>query len=156
MKYQKPLTAVLLTFVLVSIGFAMGRAYEARRSGPQSEASTPVLPPDGTALLYFHKPVRCQTCNTIERLAKQTIDTHFTDALAEGRLHWRVYNIKDFDALAREVNVSSSHLVLARIEDGQIVESQVLNEAWTLYSKPEQFEQFITSILQAALNQEPA
>ncbi|MFP4354613.1 MAG: hypothetical protein ACLFUJ_05770 [Phycisphaerae bacterium] len=54
----------------------------------------------------------------------------------------------------RQVGVSSSHIVLVRIEDGLIVESRVLNEAWTLYNKPEQYSQFLRSVIDASLQAE--
>ncbi len=155
--FCKLLTAGLLAFALVSLGFALGRAHESARAGGAGDSDGPGrLPEDGAAVIYFHKPVRCATCNSIERQTRNAIETHFSDALSDGRLHWRVYSLADRPALAERLGVASSHVVLARISGGRIVEHRILTEAWRLYDKPEPFENFLRTVIDAALEPGPA
>jgi hypothetical protein len=155
--FRKRLTAGLLIFALVSLGFALGRAHEsARNAGADDSPGLEALPQDGAAVIYFHKPVRCATCNSIQRQTRNAIDTHFADALAGGRLHWRVYSLADRPALAKRLGVASSHVVLARIVEGRIVEHRILTEAWRLYDKPRQFESFLRAVIGPAVEPDPA
>ena len=41
---------------------------------------------------YFHGNIRCYTCHTMEKYSREAIETRFKDALASGKLEFKVVN----------------------------------------------------------------
>ena len=84
---------VLLCFVLISIGFALGKEVTHRRIAATSASTSAPRPAEaGTriAVYYMHMTLRCVSCNTIERMAHDLVQTEFADALSDGRVEWAV------------------------------------------------------------------
>ncbi|MDD2999508.1 MAG: hypothetical protein PHV05_10650, partial [Candidatus Riflebacteria bacterium] len=91
-KYKKLLTNLLLAFVLVSIGFALGKHSVINKtiSGNVVAASN-----GGTTsaerlvkIFYMHATFRCVTCNSIESRAKQLVERDFAGAWANKKILW--------------------------------------------------------------------
>ena len=87
---------LLMAFVLISIGFALGKEVTVRRqaySSAKAAGSNSELSTRNSALkavvYYLHTTFRCVTCNEIERLTKTLVETEFADDLAAGRIEWR-------------------------------------------------------------------
>ena len=100
----------LLAFVLVSVGFALGKEVTARRQTPTTgaESPSPVAMSDKVVVYYLHSTFRCVTCNEIERLTKALVETEFADDLAAGRIEWREANFQQDESLAKRYEVVSS------------------------------------------------
>ncbi len=79
------------------------------------EAVTEELPLDCVQVLYFHGKQRCVTCNAIERLTKEVVDSIGSD-----RILLRIVDITEDQALADRYEVAWSSLILVgngRVED---------------------------------------
>ena len=87
-KTQRLLTRLLLGFALISIGFAAGK--HAARTGGKGEAVADITDGSGNAepsavvVYYMHATFRCVTCNTIERMTRELLDTEFADEITAG------------------------------------------------------------------------
>lgn len=159
--------ATLLAFVLVSVGFALGKEVTARRqaatSQPESTASAaatgqvaapgdkPVATSNKVVVYYLHTTFRCVTCNEIERLAKTLVETEFADALAAGRIEWREANFQKDESLAKRYEVVSSCVVVVNIEGGQEKGFQRLDDVWTRYQDPADFNAYVGAAIRKYL-----
>lgn len=138
--------STLLAFVLVSIGFALGKEVTARRqqspaAGPES--SVPAADGDKVVVYYLHATFRCVTCNEIERLTKALVETEFADDLAAGRVELREANFQQDESLAKRYEVVSSCVVVANIQGGKETDYQRLDEVWTRYEDPTDFNVYV-------------
>jgi len=144
---------LLLGFVLVSIGFAMGKEVTLRRqassggAGPGQEETSG----DKVIVYYLHTTFRCVTCNEIERLAKSLVETEYAEDLAAGRIEWREANFQQDEALAKRYNVVASCVVVANVEDGRETDFQRLDDVWTRYQNPSDFNQYVGSAIKKYL-----
>ena len=147
-------TRLLVGFVLVSLGFALGRDVTQRRlrspqtATPAAAANAPAMPADRIRAYYLHGTIRCVTCNAIEHTAKQLLDSEFAKDLADGRITWREVNFDREPALAKRYNVAASTLVLVKEINGKEVAFRRLDDVWTLAEKPAALQAYIRQNLQ--------
>lgn len=152
MNVRKIIRAVLVGFVLVSIGFAIGREVTLRRlaAGDGGDGAAGMVG-DGVVVYYMHPAMRCVTCNTIEKVARQAVEEGFAQDIRAGRLRWRAMSIEDNEPLAKRYNVASSTVVVVRLHDGREVGHQCLDEAWELVDKPTELAACVSRAVRAAL-----
>ena len=145
-----------MAFVLVSIGFIAGKETVLRSASPATEnpaqGSAEQLSGDKVILYYMHATFRCFTCNSIETMAKEVVETDFPEALADGRLEWQVVNFQENTALGRQYGVGTSTLVISKIQDGKEVKFQRLDEVWQKISNPQAFKQYVDETVQLYLD----
>lgn len=151
-------TRILLTFVIFSLGFGVGKEVGLRKSAatpePVAEGNTPAIPGDDKVIVtYMHTTFRCVTCNSIERMAKEVVETDFADALAAGRIEWREVNFQEREDLAKRYDIASSCVVVVRIEDGAETAFERLDEVWTLADKPVAFGDYVAGAVRKQLDE---
>ena len=137
---QKILTRVLLAFVLISIGFVLGKHSAGNDS---STAAQRAEQGSYVAVYYMHSSFRCVTCNTIEQMTRDLLNKAYAQELAEGRIKWQDVDFQENEALAREFEIVSSCVVVAQIEKGRVTGYQRLDEVWTLMKEPDAFNKYI-------------
>lgn len=148
----------LLAFVLVSIGFALGKEVTARRqapaAGPESEGhAAPAATSEKVVVYYLHSTFRCVTCNEIERLAKALVETEFAEDLAAGRIEWREANFQRDESLAKRFEVVASCVVVSHVEGGKEKEYQRLDDVWTRYQDPSDFNAYVGAAIRKFLTE---
>lgn len=152
---------ILLAFVLVTVGFALGKAAARRERGAtvQPERGDAATNAAATAresvprvqVVYAHTTVRCVTCNTIERLGERVIRGRYSKELADGRVDWRVVDFQQDESFAKRYEVVSSCLVLVATKDAKEVAHRRLDEVWTHVRNPAAFENYVVEALDAML-----
>ncbi|HCF96405.1 MAG TPA: hypothetical protein DEW46_15210 [Verrucomicrobia bacterium] len=166
MNWKQHIKSALIAFVLVSIGFELGKTVTQRqlKTGQlqwQSESISPdptagTLPQETTAqvvVYYLHGTFRCVTCNTIESMAEQLVQTQFSPQLAEDRLAWKTYNFQKDEAFAKNHGIVASCIMISRFENGREVDFKRLDDVWNLIDKPDEFNQHVGSAIRTALDQ---
>ncbi len=147
MKLKKTISNLLLAFVLVTIGFAIGKEVtlrSARRSQVRgSPATAPATAGDRTIVYYLHPTMHCVTCNAMERMTRKVIERNFADLVRQGQIEWRSEDFQENERLARKHNVASSTVVLVRIRGGQEISARRLDEVWNLAGKPAAFQSYV-------------
>jgi hypothetical protein len=137
---KKILTNCLLGFALISIGFALGK--HSVKSGAQSNG----LPHSGghvVAVYYMHSTFRCVTCNTIEKMTRELLDSSYSEQLADSRILWCEVDFQENEALARQFEVVASCVVVAEMKDGAILEYKRLDDVWTQMKDPAAFNRYV-------------
>lgn len=155
MKVKKAVSRVLIGFVLVSIGFVVGKEVTLRsvRTGGASPAATQPAGSNRVIVYYMHGTVRCVTCNRIEKMAAELVDSQFARARQDGRLVWREVNFQEDEQLAKRYDVASSCVVVVKVRDGREVDFRRVDEVWTLADKPEEFNACLTGAIRAYLGE---
>ena len=143
----------LLAFVFVTIGFALGKEVTLRRQGSANPGSAPEpgTAKDKVIVTYLHTTFRCETCNTIERLAKALVDTEFGSERTAGRIEWRVADFQKDEAIAKRYEVVSSCVVVARVRDGRETDYQRLDDVWVHYKNPADFNLYVGAAIRKGL-----
>jgi len=150
-KIKNIVTRVLLVFALISIGFAMGKhsVKSAAHQGflPQIEEGNVV------AVYYLHSTFRCVTCNTIEKMTRELLETSYSKELSDGDILWIEDDFQENEALAKQFEVIASCVVVVHIKDGEIVDYKRLDEVWTLIKYPEAFNLYISDAIDKYLKE---
>ena len=147
---RKLISRLLLGFVLISIGFALGKETAARRAGSPGDAapgSQQAEVGEKVIVYYMHATIRCVTCNQIEEMAKKLVNVVLADEKEAGKLVWKEVNYQEDIQLARKFDVLASCVVVAKSVDGEIVDFKRLDDVWTLNGKPDEFNQYIAEAI---------
>lgn len=126
MKFKTLIRNLLLAFVLVSIGFALGKESAQRRAG--GTAPVAAAGEDKLVVYYLRSTFRCATCNMVEEQTAQLLRTEHANELADGRMEYHVVDFLENRELAARYNVGGNIVVIARIEDGQEVKTVRLDQ----------------------------
>ncbi len=160
MTAKRIISNLLLAFVLISIGFAIGRetTLNRARKARAGELVTDTQPggSDKVIVYYMHPTFRCVTCNQIEAMAGELVRTDFAKELADGRIEWRKVNFQGDEDLAKRYNVASSTVVVVRLRDGKETGHQNLDRVWTLSGNRDEFARYVSGAIREALSREKA
>lgn len=152
MQTNKIIGKVLLAFVLISIGFLLGKT-TTRSPAP---ASAPVEPAaasgqDRVVVYYMHASFRCPTCNRAESMGEELLREEFAEALQAERLQWQAVNWQENEALAQRYHVNAPMLVAVKYRDGREVESRRLDRMLVLVNSPDEFRNYVRPAIQELL-----
>lgn len=162
-KIKEILKNVLLAFVLISIGFALGKDVERRRSvSAVSSKGTGEVKGEiagssdqqKVAVYYTHGNFRCTTCTTIEELTLQTLENCFANEMANGLVQWKAVNFQEDEAFAERYEIVSSGVVIVGMKGSSETGYQNLEEVWTKYNDPVSFENYVAEAIRPYLAQE--
>ncbi|MFC1763285.1 nitrophenyl compound nitroreductase subunit ArsF family protein [Planctomycetota bacterium] len=145
----------LLAFVLVTIGFAIGKEVTLRRVQVGSPDTSKKTGPDQVAVSYAHATIRCVTCNTIERLVKETLDEQFTEAMTQQRVTFTEVDFQENMAFAKQFKIVANCVVLRQIVQGTETKHQRLDKIWELYENPPAFKQYLGDAIRDYLDPLP-
>lgn len=114
------ITCVVLSFVAVA--------------GPSHGAKTV----DNTVVVYyFHRTVRCHSCNLLEEITRDTVRLFFEKEAAKGRVELRIVNMDDPDQahFIKDFNLSYQSIVLEQRKNGNVVIWKRLDKVWDLLNE---------------------
>lgn len=144
MDARKAISRLLLAFVLISIGFALGKE-TAIRSANRSSAAAASQPAMGDKVIvyYMHQTFRCVTCNKVEAMTRAVLERDFAAQLREGRIEWRTVNFQEDEELARRYDVASNSVVVVDIRGGKEARFNRLDDVWQLVDMQDEFANYI-------------
>lgn len=155
-KHKKLITNLLLAFVLITIGFSLGKHNALPKvavNGDTTLASNSKLA-DGkkvVKIFYMHSTFRCVTCNGIESRAREIVEKDFAEAKNNDTILWEDVNFQENELLARQFDVVASCIVVSVMQNNEIIEFEKLDEVWTLIEKPAEFDAYVKAALNKAL-----
>ena len=100
---------------------------------------------------YFHRTIRCPSCEKIEALARKAVEAGFADELAAKRMNWRAVNIdepqnKHFD---EDYRLQMQSVVVSEVRDGKEVRWKNLGKVWDLLDDEAGFVQYVQDEIRA-------
>lgn len=148
---ERPLLlALVAVLALLPVGIASGDEPEDSSAADMASSDT-----DRQIILYYmHGARRCKTCRSIEAYAKGVVTSRFSEDLESGALEWKVV---DFDKpenqhFIEEFGLFTSSLVVVVVEQGEVLEFEVLQEAWSLVRDKTRFQQYVYRALREHLS----
>ena len=165
MKTKTIIRAVLLGFVVVSLGWSIINHSQAPKTRDKSNAPTntgiptsdtnsrPIssgdssesVLPDRVIVYYFHSTYRCTTCYTIEAYTKEAVETGFGQVLRDGRLVFQVVNVEEpaHSHFIKDYQLHTKSVVLVDIRKGRQAQWKNLTKIWELVQDKEAFLKYI-------------
>jgi hypothetical protein len=127
-----------------SLGFgpSEGRAQEASAGGT-------------VTAYYFHGTFRCPMCHKLETYAKESIESNFKDALASGKLSFKVVNVEDKgnEHFMTDYQLYTKSVVLSLTKDGKEVRSRNLDKIWEYVRNKDRYENYVRDEVAAFLKE---
>jgi hypothetical protein len=152
MKVKKIIGKLLLAFVLVSIGFAIGKEVERNHAGAQAQAAPPATRGEDKVIVYYmHATFRCLTCNQVESMGEELVRTEFADAVKDGRLEWKPVDYQENDQIATRYSVGGNMIIVAKFRDGKEVESRRLDRVMELANNRDEFMTYVRGAITSLL-----
>lgn len=152
MKAKKIIGKLLLAFLLVSIGVAIGRELTLR---DMTRADSLAKPPQGTkkVIVYYLHGIPCVTCTFIETTASRVVHEDFAGAVDDGTMQFVSLNYLERanEALADKYNVGSNTVVAVRFEEGKEVSHVRLDEVMALASDAKRLTEYLRAGIGSAL-----
>lgn len=151
MKAKKIIGKVLVAFILVSIGVAIGQEMAARTA---STAVEPVAVAGETkVVVYYMHGIPCVTCTFIEATAETVVEEEFSEAVEAGRMEFVSLNYLEpaNAALADKYNVGENMVIAVRFEDGVEHSRLRLDRVMELASDATELKDYIRAGVQTAL-----
>jgi hypothetical protein len=143
-KWKNIIKNLLLVFVLVSVGYAIGKNSSVQKEGPASNTKSGKY----LRVYYTHATVRCETCNSIEKKTRELLESKFKKELADGRIEWQVVNFQENDAFAKQFDVTTSGVVAALMDGDKVVDYERLDGVWPLLSDLPAFNAYLEKSFQ--------
>jgi len=125
---MKKIAVLILVLVLMVPAFS--------QAAPQSKV----------VAYYFHGNFRCYTCYTMEQYSKEAIEANFKDALASGKLEFKVINVeeRENEHFAQDYQLYTRSLVLSLVKDGKEVKSKNLTKIWEYVRNKQKFFDYVS------------
>lgn len=139
---------LLLAFVFISIGYALGKNSLKPSSNTATAGNT------GITVYYLHTTFRCSTCNRIEKQTIELLNREYAPELRDGKITIAKVNFQENETLAKKFGVLASCVVVAKTEDGKITSFERLDKVWDLLDKPDEFNRYINAAIKKILGRE--
>ena len=96
---------------------------------------------------YFHGSFRCPTCHKLEQYSKEAIETNFKDALASGKLEFRVVKVEDKgnEHYGNDYQLYTKSLILSLVKDGKQIKWINLDKIWEYVGNKQRFIDYVKS-----------
>jgi hypothetical protein len=96
---------------------------------------------------YFHGTFRCPTCHKLEQYSKEAIETNFKDALASGKLEFKVVNVEDKgnEHCGSDYQLYTKSLILSLVKDGKEEKWKNLDKIWEYVGNKQKFLDYVKS-----------
>lgn len=168
------LTIALLLFVAASVVYLAvgGRRATIDRAGDvpiaadgpsvapliDTESHSPSMPGSQQApalvVYYFHGNIRCATCRTIERYAREAIEAEFDDDLRNGRIRWQAVNFDEpaNEHFVKQYELYASALVLVSGDSATQPQGQKLERIWELVGDEKTFKDYVIDQMRTILS----
>lgn len=108
---------------------------------------------DGVMAYYFHRTLRCPTCLSIEKQAKEAIEAGFAGEMADGVLTWRAVNIETQGNghFEQDFEIDRQTLMFVEWRGGKAVRSAKPERVWELVEDPVAFQTYVQQEMRAFL-----
>jgi hypothetical protein len=141
-KIQIIIKNILLAFVLITAGFSLGKELTLRSIKPATQVDE-IGKLNKVIVYYLHATFRCVTCNTIEKMSYELLNSKFEEQLKTGAIEWKQANFQKEEALAKKYEVISSCVVVVQIREGKETAYKRLDEVWTLLENKPAFNKYV-------------
>ncbi|TWU66814.1 nitrophenyl compound nitroreductase subunit ArsF family protein [Crateriforma conspicua] len=119
-----------------------------------TQSSNALVTTDALVVHYFFSNTRCVTCRAIEEQTRKVLKHNFATQLDDGDVVWKTLNYEDPDNAewADRFEIMMPVVVLAKYQNGEIVDWKRLDEVWGRVGDTDGFEQLIVNRVERMLS----
>lgn len=151
--------SVLLLAVFGSLAIWANRQYQksqaidAASQAPPAAEELPQVEGDQVIMTYFISGTRCESCETIEALARETAEKDFPDALSNKSLVFRVIDTGDASRhhYIKDYQLTSKTVILSHRVQGKETEWSDMSKVWDLLDDGPAFHAYLGEQIQKYL-----
>ncbi len=137
MKARNIIRKLLMAFLLISVGAAIGKEIAARNALPATQDKQTAS--RSTVAVYYMHGIPCVTCTFIETTAQKIVRDEFSQAQFVSLNYLEPQNA----AMADRYSVGENMVIAVRIEDGKEVARARLDKVMELASQEEQLKAYL-------------
>jgi hypothetical protein len=91
--------------------------------------------------------VRCPNCHKLEQYSKEAIETNFKDALASGKLEFKVVNVEDkgSEHYGNDYQLYTKSLILSLVKDSKQIKWKNLDKIWEYVGNKQRYLDYVKS-----------
>jgi len=145
---------IVIPIVLVCLAIWLMLAYGTSPATPPASTNSSG-PADRVDVVYFHRTVRCYSCQYAEAGTNYTVETYFADEMASGKLTFQSVDVQD-EANAdiiEKYGAYGSQLFINTVKDGTDHIEQV-TDIWYVLGDDEAFVEVVKSKIEESLTGE--
>lgn len=151
--------SVLLLAVFGSLAIWANRQYQksqaidAASQAPPAAEELPQVEGDQVIMTYFISGTRCESCETIEALARETAEKDFPDAMSNKSLVFRVIDTGDASRhhYIKDYQLTSKTVILSHRVQGKETEWSDMPKVWDLLDDGPAFHAYLGEQIQKYL-----
>ena len=151
MKAKKIIGKLLMAFLLVSVGVAIGKEMALRNAPAPAEPI--IASSEKEVVVYYMHAIPCVTCTFIETTTEKLVREEFAVAVAAGTMKFVSLNYLEPEnaALADKYNVGENMVIAVRFEDGKEAARVRLDEVMELASNADRLTDYLRTGIRSAL-----
>ncbi|MGB6222216.1 nitrophenyl compound nitroreductase subunit ArsF family protein [Haloferula sp.] len=146
---------VLLIVVLGSLAIWANREYQKSHAEavPAGTENLPAVTGDQVVMTYFISGTRCESCQKIEALTKETAEKDFAAELASGKLVFRVIDTDEpgYQHYTDDYQLTSKTVILSHRKGGRESEWADMSKVWDLLDDGPGFHHYLGTQIRAYL-----
>jgi len=135
--------------LFMTVGLALCGCTKSESAPPNDAA-----PAQATTILrvyYFHRTIRCPSCEKIEALAQKAVEDGFAGELATGKMQWRIINIdepqnKHFED---DYRLQMQSVIVSEIRGGKETRWKNLEKVWDMLDDDTGFIRYVQDEIRA-------
>ena len=145
---------IVCPIVLVGLAVWLILAYGTSPAAPPASNNSSGLA-DRVDVVYFHRTVRCHSCQYAEAGTNYTVETYFADEMASGKLTFQSVDVQDTKnaVIIEKYDAYTSSLFINTIKDGTDHIEQV-TDIWLVIGDDEAFVELVKNKIEQSLNGE--
>ena len=136
-------SAQIIMFILAATFTFQVTAFDSNaRSHPGVEG---IAQSHQVKLLYFHRRFRCPECEIIEAGTRKALETHFPNAMADGRLVMSVINLDEpgNEHYTKDYTFFFNTIIVVNVKNGRDADFKNLEDVWKIYEDEKALSQYI-------------
>jgi thiol-disulfide isomerase/thioredoxin len=108
-------------------------------------------PADRVVVMYFHRTVRCPTCQMMGTYSEEAVKQGFAEQVGKGTVEFHYVDFQNAQnaALAQGYKVAGPALIVVQISEGKAKQYKDLKEIWVKVRDKPAFLQFVRENVQA-------
>ena len=148
--------SVLLIVALGSLAIWANREYQKSVAElvPAAAEDLPRVTGDQVIMTYFISGTRCESCQKIESLTKETAEKDFAEELASGQLVFRVIDTGEpgYQHYTNDYQLTSKTVILSHRVEGREIEWADMAKVWDLLDDAPGFHNYLGAQVRAYLD----
>jgi hypothetical protein len=124
---------------------------------PPAATAASAAPAREVVVTYFTTNIRCESCLTIERLTRESLDKCFAAELADGRVRFQMINtsLPENRHFTDDYDISLKTVVVSDRRAGREVNWKRFDQVWELLDDPAAFHDMLCAGVRGVVAAEP-